>query len=235
MRAFTSRSFAASKHFARAGWCGRCRRCARASAASVRSVTCWRRRKPGDAILGVRIPPAAEKLRRLANLAQIVQSHALSFFHLSSPDLLLGFDAPPEQRNIFALASSHPDMARAGIRLRGYGQSVLAAAHRQTHPFVLGGARRRSLASYARSALGAELRSRRADRCHAARHRGLSDRHLGRFEAEVRSFGVFPSYFLGLVGSDGTWETYDGELRLIDSQGATVDSDSARHVCRVAW
>src|SRR5579862_2132347 len=61
--------------------------------------------KAGDMILGVRIPPAADKLRRLANLAQIVQSHALSFFHLSSPDLLLGFDAPPETRNIFALSN----------------------------------------------------------------------------------------------------------------------------------
>ncbi|MCB0072229.1 MAG: nickel-dependent hydrogenase large subunit, partial [Caldilineaceae bacterium] len=39
--------------------------------------------KAGDAILGVQIPAAAAKLRRLMNLAQIVQSHALSFFHLS--------------------------------------------------------------------------------------------------------------------------------------------------------
>ena len=31
------------------------------------------------------------------NLAQIVQSNALSFFHLSSPDLLFGFDAEPAQ------------------------------------------------------------------------------------------------------------------------------------------
>ncbi len=83
--------------------------------------------KAGDAILGVAIPPAADKLRRLANLAQFVQSHALSFFHLSSPDVLLGFDAPAEQRNIFALASVQPDVARAGIRLRAYGQQVFPA------------------------------------------------------------------------------------------------------------
>ena len=41
--------------------------------------------KAGDEIMAVDIPPAAEKLRRMLNLAQIVQSHALSFFHLSSP------------------------------------------------------------------------------------------------------------------------------------------------------
>src|SRR4029079_8786197 len=39
----------------------------------------------GDRILAVVVPPAAEKLRRLVNLAQIIQSHALSFFHLSAP------------------------------------------------------------------------------------------------------------------------------------------------------
>ena len=42
---------------------------------------------------GRRRPPAAEKLRRLMNLGQIIQSHALSFFHLSAPDLLLGWDS----------------------------------------------------------------------------------------------------------------------------------------------
>src|SRR5436190_21999473 len=43
--------------------------------------------KAGYRSLAVTIPPAAEKLRRPMNLAQIVQSHALSFFHLSAPDL----------------------------------------------------------------------------------------------------------------------------------------------------
>src|ERR1035437_8151262 len=46
--------------------------------------------KACDAILATRIPPTAVKLRSILNLAQLVQSHALSFFHLSSPDLLLG-------------------------------------------------------------------------------------------------------------------------------------------------
>src|SRR5512136_713582 len=51
--------------------------------------------KAGDGILAIRVPPAAEKLRRLMNLGQIVQSHALSFFHLSSPDFILGWDRSP--------------------------------------------------------------------------------------------------------------------------------------------
>ena len=90
--------------------------------------------KTGDAVMGVRIPETAERLRRIANLGQIIQSHALSFFHLSSPDFLLGFDADPAVRNVFGLMSEHPDLARRGIRLRGFGQSVIEAiAGRKVH------------------------------------------------------------------------------------------------------
>jgi len=56
--------------------------------------------KACDAILAVRIPKAAALLRELVHYAQFVQSHALSFFHLSSPDLLLGFDSDIAKRNV---------------------------------------------------------------------------------------------------------------------------------------
>ena len=57
--------------------------------------------KACDELLAVTIPETAANLRRIMNLSQIAQSHALSFFHLSSPDLLLGFDSDPVERNIF--------------------------------------------------------------------------------------------------------------------------------------
>src|SRR5574338_76640 len=69
----------------------------------------------GDAILAVDVPAAAVRLRRIVNLAQIVQSHALSFFHLSSPDLLLGMESDPAQRNVFGLMAAEPELARGGI------------------------------------------------------------------------------------------------------------------------
>ena len=81
--------------------------------------------KACDEIMAVRIPETAKKLRRIMNLAQIIQSHALSFFYLSSPDFLLGMDADPEERNILGVVRKHPAMARDGIRLRQFGQRVL--------------------------------------------------------------------------------------------------------------
>src|SRR5690242_1922245 len=71
--------------------------------------------KACDAIMAVRIPPAARKLRELVHFAQIVQSHALSFFYLSSPDLLLGMDANPASRNVLGVIADHPELARDGI------------------------------------------------------------------------------------------------------------------------
>src|SRR5690242_751850 len=51
--------------------------------------------KACDSIMAVRIPPAAVKLRELLHYGQFIQSHALSFFYLSSPDFLLGMDSDP--------------------------------------------------------------------------------------------------------------------------------------------
>jgi NAD-reducing hydrogenase large subunit len=91
--------------------------------------------KAGDRILAVTIPPAAVKLRRLMNLGQIIQSHALSFFHLSSPDFLLGWESDPAQRNVFGLMNTHPALARNGIRLRQFGQEIIEAlGGRKIHP-----------------------------------------------------------------------------------------------------
>src|SRR5690348_4941263 len=91
--------------------------------------------KAGDAIMAVAIPPAAERLRRLMNLGQIVQSHALSFFHLSAPDLLLGMESDPAARNLFGLAAAEPELARGGIRLRQFGQEIIEAlGGRKIHP-----------------------------------------------------------------------------------------------------
>src|SRR5450755_4613791 len=91
--------------------------------------------KACDMIMAVRIPETAEKLRRIMNLAQIIQSHALSFFYLSSPDFLLGMDADPAERNILGVVRKYPAMARDGIKLRQFGQRVLESlGGKRIHP-----------------------------------------------------------------------------------------------------
>src|SRR3990172_6401182 len=78
--------------------------------------------KACDRLLAVHVPPTAKNLRRILNLAQIAQSHALSFFYLSSPDLLLGMDADPAVRNLFGVLQAYPALAKDGVRMRQIGQ-----------------------------------------------------------------------------------------------------------------
>jgi len=177
--------------------------------------------KAGDALLAVEIPPAAEKLRRLMHLAQLVQSHALSFFHMSSPDLLLGFDAPPDQRNIFGVIERDPDLARAGIRLRQYGQDIIdLLGGKRIHPawVVPGGVSEPLDAARRERMLAGWPEALATARATLDRFKQLLERH----REEVAVFGHFPTLFMGLVSPDGGLEHYDGRIRFVDAAGAIV-------------
>jgi NAD-reducing hydrogenase large subunit len=177
--------------------------------------------KACDQILAVRIPPNAARLRRILNLAQIVQSHALSFFYLSAPDLLLGMDADPATRNVFGVIEKFPEMAREGIRLRQFGQQIIGwLAGKRIHPswVVPGGVN---------EPLGAETRDRILEGIPEAL--GIAQRtldwfksELERFRQEIRTFANMPTLFMGMVGEDGSLEHYDGKLRFVDARGHVV-------------
>lgn len=177
--------------------------------------------KATDALLAVEIPEAARKLRSLVNLAQHVQSHALSFFHLSSPDLALGFDSDPARRNLLGLAQDRPELARDGIRLRAFGQRAIeAVTGKRIHPaWAIPGGVARPLTAEGRDAIRAGL----PEALDIAR-RTLAwwKRAIERHAEEARVFGNFPTAFLGMVAPDGTLELTDGKLRFVDERGKVL-------------
>ncbi len=178
--------------------------------------------KTGDKILAVKIPPAADKLRRMMNLAQLTQSHALSFFHLSSPDFLLGWDSNPAQRNVFGLIEANPDLARAGIRLRQFGQTVIEKlGARKIHAaWTVPGGVRSPLSEESRQWIVDRLPESFATvRLALDLFKEMLDQTL---KDEIDIFGQFPSLYMGLVSPKGEWEHYDGHLRFTDSQGNIV-------------
>jgi len=177
--------------------------------------------KACDQLLAVTIPPTAKNLRRILNLGQLIQSHALSFFYLSAPDLLLGMDHPPETRNFFGIAASDPQFARDGIRLRQFGQQVIERlAGRRIHPaWVVPGGVNTPLAETARAAILDEIAEIKALACH---HLERFKQTLAQHEEHIRVFARFPSLFLGLAGQDGQLEYYDGLVKIIDSTGGTI-------------
>jgi NAD-reducing hydrogenase large subunit len=177
--------------------------------------------KAGDAIMAVNIPPAADKLRRLMNLGQLIQSHALSFFHLSAPDFLLGWDSPQAKRNVFGLIASNADLARAGIRLRQFGQEVIQVLGGQKiHPaWAVPGGVRSPLTEEGRTRIRAWLPEANGTIKTALE---LFKKVLETHKKEVQIYGNFPSLFMGLVEPDGTWEHHGGKLRFTDSSGSTI-------------
>ena len=182
--------------------------------------------KACDAILAVRIPENAARLRRILNLAQIVQSHALSFFYLSSPDLLLGMDSDPARRNVFGVMEAQPALARDGVKLRQFGQQVIEwLAAKRIHPaWVVPGGVSSPLTAETRDRILAALPEMLAI---AGRTLDWFKTEIERFREEIRSFANFPSLFMGLVGDDGGLEHYDGKLRVLDAGGHIVEDGIA--------
>ncbi|HRJ43325.1 MAG: Ni/Fe hydrogenase subunit alpha [Caldilineaceae bacterium] len=178
--------------------------------------------KACDALLAVQIPEPAANLRRIMNLAQIVQSHALSFFHLSSPDLLLGMDSDPAQRHIFGVAASHPSLARDGIRLRQFGQQIIEwLGGKRIHPaWVVPGGVSEPLSIERREQILATIPEARQI---AIRTLDWFKTVIDNYREEIRTFANFPSLFMGLVNSeDNSLALYDGHIRIADATGRII-------------
>lgn len=183
--------------------------------------------KACDQLLAVEVPPTAVKLRRIMNLAQIVQSHALSFFHLSSPDLLFGMDGDPLTRNVLGVAAAHPSLAMDGVMLRKFGQEIIALlGGKRIHPaWIVPGGVSEPLSAEKRDQMLASIPEALAmSRRTLDWFKGV----LEQFRDEIRTFGNFPSMFMGLVTPQGEGahnallDHYDGKLRFVDASGNIV-------------
>jgi len=180
--------------------------------------------KACDSLLAVRIPPTADKLRRIFGLAQVVQSHALSFFHLSSPDLLLGMDADAAKSNIFGVAEKSPELALDGIRLRQFGQQIIERlGGKRIHPaWVVPGGVSEPLTVENRDSI---LRALPDALAIAERTLEWFKSIMERFREEIATFGNFPTLFMGIVKKDNGLTFYDGKLRIADSTGHVIADD----------
>ncbi len=184
--------------------------------------------KACDAIMAVQIPETAAKLRELLHCGQFVQSHALSFFHLSAPDILLGMDSDPARRNIVGLIEKHPDLAKDGIALRKFGQQVIERlAKERIHPsWTVPGGVNAPLTPDMRDRILSDLPIAKAIARRALKHfKGVLDK----FSQEIEHFGNSPTMYAGLVDARGRLQFYDGIVRFKNADGATVaDLDRPR-------
>jgi NAD-reducing hydrogenase large subunit len=176
----------------------------------------------GEHVLGLEIPLAARRLRTVLSLAQLLLSHSLSFFHLSAPDIVLGLDSDPLERNVIGLARQRPELIRNGVRLRQIGQEIVnRVAGGILHPehVVIGGLRQ-PLSEHDRGEILAL--SPEAQRLVESALAVWEERREI-FLAELGECGGLDIQYLGLVDQSGCLD-YSGDiLRLADNAGAVLN------------
>ncbi len=175
-----------------------------------------------DGIVGAEnLTPTGEKMRRLMHYGQMYQSHALHFFHLASPDLLFGFDAPVAKRNVFGVLAEHPDLAVQAVKMRGFGQEVIrVTAGKKVHGTgAIPGGINKNLSIEERDALLEQI-----DQMIAWSHGALKIAKDYTFDnlEQIADFGTFDSNHLSIVRADGAMDLYDGNLRAVNAQGGKI-------------
>jgi NAD-reducing hydrogenase large subunit len=179
--------------------------------------------KAMDMIAGVdQLTPTGEKMRRLMHYGQVMQSHVLHFFHLAAPDLLFGFGAPAEKRNIFEVIKEQPELGKRAVLMRKYGQEIIeATAGKKIHGTgAIPGGINRNLSVERRDHFLStidEMIEWSQDAVKLARDYTLEHEEL------VSEFGSFPSNYMSIVReSDGALDLYHGNLRALSSTGDTI-------------
>jgi NAD-reducing hydrogenase large subunit len=153
-------------------------------------------------------------------LGQFVSSHALSFFHLSAPDFLLGFDSDPAQRNVLGLAAKMPDVALKAIRLRKYGQEISERiTGKKIHvKGIVAGGMGFPLTEENRKALWPIIPGHR----HEPLGLDIFKKWVKENKAMVDAYAPNPTLYMSLVGKDDAFEIYEGALKFVDADGKTV-------------
>jgi len=174
--------------------------------------------KACDNVAGVKPTRTAHLLRDLQHMGQIVQSHGMHFFELAGPDLILGFDADPAIRNVVGVIQANADLAVKAVHLRAYGQEIIRRlSGRRIHPrWAIAGGVNSALSSDDRDWMLSQLDDHMATtQVGIALIKDWADKN----QEIMQEFAVFPSGYLGLVQPDGALELYEGNVRLVDSEG----------------
>jgi len=177
-----------------------------------------------DQLVGVdpeNLPVSADKLRRLLHFGQVMQSHALHFFHLSSPDLLFGFESDIGKRNIIAVLTDYPDIGLQGVKLRKYGQEVIrmVSGKRIHGTGAIAGGMNKSLTKAERDYLLEDIDQMIT---WAAGSVALIKKVHCSNLPYYDDFATIRTNYLGLTKPDGALELYHGGIRAKNDKGETI-------------
>ncbi len=176
--------------------------------------------KATDAVFGVTIPPAGQKLRRLCNSIAFMEEHILHFYILAGPDFVMGPTAEYPVRNVIGMLDAVPEVARKVVRVRQMCARMLElVAGKAIHP-----------AAAVPGGFSRPLRPEERDTLLPMAEEALElatftmsfakDSIFPKYMDSVKTIGTITSGFLGTVTDDGALDLYDGKMRMMYADGS---------------
>lgn len=176
--------------------------------------------KATDAVFGLEPPETAKKLRELMLMGQYIHSHSLHFYFLGAPDLVMGPDSDPAERNVVGIIKKDPELAKMAIKTRAIGQKITAAVGgKPIHPVTaVPGGQSKPLSADERDRLLEDAKN-----AVELIENGLNVAKplFEEYSDAVESLGPVETYFGGLTDS-GKLSFYDGSMKIVDSKGSAV-------------
>ena len=200
--------------------------------------------KAADQIFGFgdEILPTAYKMREIENWGSFMHSHALHFYFLAAPDLIIP-DGNRQTRNVFQIIKDMPEIALQAIKIRRNGlDMVRAVGGRPIHPSssIPGG-----ITTELSEETQADLLAKAKENVELAQ--ATLDLAKPVFEEKldlVKTLGYFgDTRHCGLV-KDGVWDVYDGNVRIKSKDGSKIEYEYnnieyqdvvAEHVKPYSW
>jgi NAD-reducing hydrogenase large subunit len=137
-------------------------------------------------------------------------------------------DAEPAKRNIMGVIAEKPEIATKGIGLRAFDQRILEMlGDKKVHPnAAIPGGMNKALSLEERDEILHQIDGVIADVGFAL---DLIKGYYAQHDKEATSFASFSTGYLGLVDDNGNLELYDGNLRLKDNKGITLEDKLPPH------
>jgi len=176
-----------------------------------------------DAAFKVDPPSAAKKLRELMYCGYMIYDHILHFYFLGAPDLVVGPDASPNERNIFGVIKKVGlDIAKEVIKYRSYGQRITAIiGGKATHPVCgLPGGISKPIMEEERQ----EIEKMAESSAEFAKFSlKLFDdvvlKNKKYVDMVLNDAYTLKTYYMGLVDDKNKVNFYDGKVRVVDPEG----------------
>ena len=179
--------------------------------------------KAVDAAFNVEPTETAKKLRELEYCGYIIYDHILHFYFLGGPDFVVGPDAPAAKRNILGvIEKAGLEVAGEVIKHRAYGQKITGIiGGRPTHPAsALPGGIAKALNEEERQEIEEMLQSCREFAKFSLK---LFDDIVLKNADYVKLITSDPynleTYYMGMVDKNNKVNFYDGDVRVVDTQG----------------